>query len=126
MIEALPPYIAPPTQPPPRTERTAARRPRVALFSAGDALFVVSSEPLDGALTARLSASERAVAALVVEGLDNASIARARGRSLRTIANQVAAVLRKVGVGSRVELAALFSREDCGQGWCAPSAAEGA
>lgn len=51
-----------------------------------------------------LSPSERAVLAHVVRGASNAMIARARGTSLRTIANQVGSVLRKTGARSRLDL----------------------
>ena len=50
---------------------------------------------------ATLSTSEREVLALLLEGKSNLEIARARGRSDRTIANQVAAILRKTGAESR-------------------------
>ena len=53
-----------------------------------------------------LTSSECAVLALVLGGQSNAEIARARGTSVRTIANQVAAVYQKLGVGSRRELGA--------------------
>ncbi len=53
-----------------------------------------------------LTAAERAVALLLVEGASNAAIAQARGASPRTVANQVAAVFRKLGVGSRAALIA--------------------
>ena len=53
-----------------------------------------------------LTPAERDVLTLVVQGASNADIARARTRSERTVANQVAAVLRKTGAGSRAELAA--------------------
>lgn len=55
---------------------------------------------------ADLTAAEREVAALVLDGHDNAGIAKARGTSLRTTANQVASIFRKLGVSSRAELAA--------------------
>lgn len=58
----------------------------------------------------RLTAAERTVVALAVEGLGNEAIAQARGVSLRTVANQLAAAYRKLGVGSRVELAARLGR----------------
>lgn len=51
--------------------------------------------------------SEREVLALVRTGMSNEAIASARGRSVRTIANQVASLLRKTGAGSRRALAAL-------------------
>jgi DNA-binding CsgD family transcriptional regulator len=55
---------------------------------------------------ADLTPAEADVLALVVQGASNAQIARARGVSVRTIANQVASLLRKVGAGSRYELVA--------------------
>ena len=48
-----------------------------------------------------LSAAERAVVDLAARGWSNAQIARARDVSERTVANQVAAALRKTGAGSR-------------------------
>lgn len=53
------------------------------------------------AALAELSAAERAVVELVARGWSNAQIARARGASARTVANQVAAALRKTGASSR-------------------------
>jgi DNA-binding CsgD family transcriptional regulator len=55
---------------------------------------------------AGLTAAERAVAVLVLEGRTDAEIAAIRGVSKRTVGNQVASIFRKLGVGSRVELAA--------------------
>ncbi len=54
----------------------------------------------------RLSDAERAVAETLLGGWSNARIARERGVSVRTVANQVASVFRKLGVRSRAELAA--------------------
>lgn len=54
---------------------------------------------------ARLSPAERDVALLLLQGRDNASIARLRGTAVRTIANQVASIFAKLGVHSRSELA---------------------
>lgn len=54
----------------------------------------------------RLTMAERAVAEHVLEGWSNARIARQRSVSVRTVANQVASVFRKLGVRSRIELAA--------------------
>lgn len=61
---------------------------------------------------ARLTEAERDVALAVARGLSNAAIAKARDRSSRTIANQVAAIMKKLGVSSRVELAAQFDALD--------------
>jgi len=60
---------------------------------------------------AHLTDAERAVAALVREGRSNQEIARVRGGSVRTVANHVAAILRKCGVASRAELVARTHRE---------------
>lgn len=52
-----------------------------------------------------LSPAEREVARLAREGRSNAEIACARGTSPRTVANQLARIYKKLGVGSRVALA---------------------
>lgn len=57
-----------------------------------------------------LTPAEADVAALASAGLSNADIAARRGAAVRTVANQVATVLRKLGVGSRRELAAHWNR----------------
>jgi len=54
---------------------------------------------------APLSPGERDVARLARTGLSNAEIARARGTSPRTVANQLARIYRKLGMGSRMDLA---------------------
>jgi DNA-binding NarL/FixJ family response regulator len=46
------------------------------------------------------------VAKLVARGATNDEIARARKTSLRTVANQIASIMRKLGVSSRVAIAA--------------------
>lgn len=56
-----------------------------------------------------LTDAEKAVIELTLGGLSNAAIARKRRVSPRTIANQLAAAYKKVGVGSRRELAAKIS-----------------
>lgn len=67
-----------------------------------EVLVVACDPPVEVAL----SAAERAVAQLAIEGASNAVIARRRGTSERTVANQLARLYRKLGVGSRAELAA--------------------
>ena len=59
-----------------------------------------------------LAPAQREVLALLLSGLSNAVIARRRGRATRTVANQVAAIFRRLGVTSRLELFALFARGD--------------
>jgi DNA-binding NarL/FixJ family response regulator len=53
-----------------------------------------------------LSSAERSVAQELVRGKNNGQIAAARGTSVRTVANQVHAILRKTGAGSRAEIVA--------------------
>jgi len=52
----------------------------------------------------RLTDAERDVLALLQRGLSNQAIAWSRSRSVRTVANQVASLLRKTKCGSRREL----------------------
>jgi DNA-binding NarL/FixJ family response regulator len=56
-------------------------------------------------MPASLTAAEREVALAVLRGEPNEEIARNRKTSMRTVANQVAAIFAKIGVVSRVELA---------------------
>lgn len=76
----------------------------------GEGLVLVSVPTLDTGdpRLAGLSMSERAVAELAARGLSNAAIAEARRTSTRTVANQLAAVYKKVGPLSRRELRALW------------------
>jgi DNA-binding NarL/FixJ family response regulator len=69
---------------------------RVAALFAGDPRARVSD--------AELSEAERDVLHLLERGLSNSEIARLRSRSARTIANQVASLLRKTRSSSRREL----------------------
>lgn len=52
-----------------------------------------------------LTKAEDAVVSLVLRGLSNQSIARRRGTSSRTVANQLQSIYRKLGVASRSEIA---------------------
>ena len=54
----------------------------------------------------RLTQAERDIVRQIIEGHSNSSIARSRGTSPRTIANQITAIYRKLCVRSRRELAA--------------------
>jgi DNA-binding CsgD family transcriptional regulator len=83
---------------------------RAADVSVGGDRYVVISHPLPRGRTVRgLTAAESAVLALVLRGLSTEEIAKMRGTSSRTIANQLASIYRKHGVRSRVELAAVLS-----------------
>ena len=89
-----------------------ARRPVAFRVGDGAGLAVIGTPVPD--LTAdwgaALSESERAIAEAVGKGLGNAEIGRQRGTSERTIANQMANIFRKCGVGSRAELVARMTR----------------
>jgi DNA-binding CsgD family transcriptional regulator len=83
---------------------------RTAEFVVGGETFVLLSVPLRSERGVEpLTAAEREIAAMVVDGMSNADIARARVKSVRTIANQVASAFRKLGVGSRVELSTVLA-----------------
>jgi DNA-binding NarL/FixJ family response regulator len=62
------------------------------------------------ALPTELTKAERAVTDALLSGMRNAEIARARRTAVRTVATQVAAIFRKLGVTSRAELVALLSK----------------
>ena len=51
-----------------------------------------------------LTEAERTVAALVLQSLSNEEIAAMRGTSVRTVANQLQSLFRKLKIGSRLEL----------------------
>lgn len=54
----------------------------------------------------RLTDTERGIVSAILRGESNAAIAQARGTSPRTVANQIARMFKKLGVGSRAELVA--------------------
>jgi DNA-binding CsgD family transcriptional regulator len=83
---------------------------RVTRFHHDGVELAVVSYPL-GVANASLSAAEHEVVRLVLAGCSNAEIAAARGTKPRTVANQIASIFKKLGVGSRAELAALTERE---------------
>lgn len=83
-------------------------------FDIGSDAFAVFEFPLASVapspFEANLTESERSVMTLMLEGKTNLEIAAARRRALRTVANQVASIFRKLGIGSRYELYALAAR----------------
>jgi DNA-binding CsgD family transcriptional regulator len=91
-------------------DRGPSHEVRTAEFTVGEETFVLLSVPLRTERGVEpLTPAEREIAAMVVEGMSNAEIARARGKSVRTIANQVASAFRKLRVGSRVELSSVLA-----------------
>ena len=93
-----------------RSKRSGAIRSEVQIFDVkvGDDALVVMSLPSSGEAIAGLTDAEHAVARDAIAGLSNAEIARRRGSSPRTVANQLAAIYRKLGVSSRAELAVML------------------
>jgi DNA-binding NarL/FixJ family response regulator len=88
-----------------------ARRERLS-----DSHYLISVQTPGARLRSVLSESEWAVARLSIEGRCHASVAASRGTSLRTIANQLAAVFTKLKVSGRAELRAKAIRADA-SGW---------
>jgi DNA-binding NarL/FixJ family response regulator len=89
--------------------RNASPAADVRAVGAGAPCWVfLPAESLDVDL--RLTAAEREIVAGVLSGRSNAAIAQARRTSTRTVANQLAAIYRKLGVFSRWELAARAGR----------------
>ena len=76
-----------------------------ALRVGSEDLAVLSFPCLSQQLPTALTNAERRVAVLLLEGLSNGEIAKVRGTSTRTVANQAAAVFRKIGVRRRAQLA---------------------
>ncbi len=75
---------------------------------------VIVTVPLRVRLDPALTPAEISVARLIVAGRSNADIARTRGTSVRTVANQVASLLRKLGLGSRAQAGLRLATFDLG------------
>ncbi len=69
----------------------------------GEELALLTFPMPPPAFPATFSAAERAIARSVLEGRSNAAIAAERNTSVRTVANQIGAMFRKLGVHSRTE-----------------------
>ena len=84
---------------------------RVYRLDEADGEFVIFDWPIrQRPLPHSLTAAEREVVGRALAGESNLEIARARGTSTRTVANQMATAYRKLGLGSRLELFALLGR----------------
>jgi DNA-binding CsgD family transcriptional regulator len=82
-----------------------------ARFQRGDDEMAVLSFPLlPVTLPDSLSEAERKVALGLIAGKSTAEIAAERRTSIRTVANQIASLFAKLGVRSRLQLAALGGR----------------
>lgn len=83
---------------------------RIAPFTFhGEALAAISIPALPTSILDKgLSRTEQEILVAILQGASNAEIAAKRCTSLRTIANQLASIYRKLAVSSRSELAALY------------------
>jgi len=73
-------------------------------LASGEPYRVVSVPRPEATLEGVLTPAQYEVIRLLMEGKSHEEIARARNRSTRTIANQLGAVFRKLGVSGRTEL----------------------
>lgn len=81
------------------------RRPRgLRLEEATEGTLLVSFPIPNAGFEGSLTKTETQIAQAILAGLSHADIARRRGTALRTIANQVASIYKKLGVRSRLEL----------------------
>lgn len=111
------PRATPPDEPPPTfIPQEAGDLPppaglRASEIEVADEEYLILSFPIpDWKLPKGLSPAERDVALALLRGLKRDEIARLRGTSERTIANQIAAVFDKLRVRSRLELAVSLAR----------------
>jgi DNA-binding NarL/FixJ family response regulator len=79
------------------------------VFEIGGERLVVLSHPITNDAEG-LTPAEQEVVDGALAGKSNRRIAVERGRSVRTVANQIASAFRKLGVASRSELAAITLR----------------
>lgn len=109
-----------PQDPPPSGQRTRTDAsdsipppPGLEAFTfdvAGDEYALLSFELPEITVPAGLSPAEREVVLAVAAGQSNAEIAKARGTSANTVANQLRSIYGKLKVGNRIELIRLCAR----------------
>lgn len=76
----------------------------------GEVELAVIAAPIAAAGPDNLTSAEARVLSAILLGKSNHQIASERGTSIRTVANQVASLYRKLGVTSRAELALQLGR----------------
>ncbi|MFO0745109.1 MAG: helix-turn-helix transcriptional regulator [Myxococcota bacterium] len=85
---------------------------RLTTFELAGVAVQVVSYPLPASVAlAPLTPAQRAVAELALAGLSNREIAERRGTSEATVAKHLEQAYRRLGVGTRTELAALVLDE---------------
>lgn len=79
----------------------------------GDEYLVLSFPVPAWSLPGDLSTAERDIALAILKGASNETIAQERDTSVRTVANQIAAIFAKLDVSSRIELAWTVGTSSC-------------
>jgi DNA-binding CsgD family transcriptional regulator len=77
----------------------------------GRRCWCIAASVLPPRVAPQLSTAERDVCRMLLSGLATADVARRRGTSSRTVANQCASIYRKLAVCSRGELNAKLARQ---------------
>ncbi|HZU82700.1 MAG TPA: helix-turn-helix transcriptional regulator [Polyangiaceae bacterium] len=78
--------------------------------------FFILSQPLRAEPAGVLTPAQLDVARAIVRGASNAEIARMRGTSVRTVANQVASILARLDATSRAQIAVKLALVDLSGG----------
>lgn len=91
---------------PPQKKGAPPKNLRVEYSGDAQTVAIFSFDVDDADKTTELTSAEREVALLALSGKSNGEIAEARHCSVRTVANQLQSVFRKLGIRSRAELAA--------------------
>jgi DNA-binding NarL/FixJ family response regulator len=93
-------------------------RQKLAEVAVKDERLLVGAYPLiDPESVSCLTETEREVAAQIIAGSTNSNIAKRRGLSEHTVANQVQSIFVKLHVHSRAELAARLQARDSRVDW---------
>ncbi len=99
-------------KPPPPSRTDPRPDARVVILEIEGEDLIVLSHPINAhpsGLLDELTASERQVMGLVLDGWSQSQIAAERGTSPRTVAKQIECAYRRLGIGSKAALAALWA-----------------
>jgi DNA-binding CsgD family transcriptional regulator len=90
----------------PGEDKGSAAHSSLTRFSIGAEEFAVLSIPAGSPdALETLTPAERRIVQIALTGCSNREIAKVRATAVRTVANQLTAIYRKLGIGSRAELA---------------------
>jgi DNA-binding CsgD family transcriptional regulator len=93
-----------------RKTRPAGQPLRIRRFELADTTLALISFSTEISTPVSLTDAERRIVGQLLRGRSDREIARLRGTSPRTVANQLRTLFRKLGVSSRAELVARLSR----------------